>query len=267
MLSGTADCANGVSVFWEAGRDSPTRSSPDPDKETAITVKKLSPLVILAALAALVFTVGASVAASATLTFHVSPNPAQTGSVVTITGHYADSGGNPISGATVTLDRYDTANCSGPVGGSTVEVTNGSGDYSFSGLNGLPNGHYSFKATAATATSPCVAWTVGPVAAAAAPVHTSAMYLCYSKFEHDGGMVVDANAAADALKAGMWAPSAVKGNLPDGPGVENMGAYHLACNPDPSLKPTGNYVDNNGQVWDATYATSVGYVGVYPEVG
>jgi hypothetical protein len=211
--------------------------------------------------------VGAVAAASATLTLHVSPNPAPTGVLVTFTGHCADSGGTAISGAVVTLQRFNNGTCSGPVVGSAAPVTNGAGNYTFSAINGLPNGLYSFKATAATATSPCVAWTVGPAVAAANPfAHSSSVYLCYSKYEQDGGMVVDANAASDALKSGMWAPSAVKGNLPDGPGVENVGAYHLSCNPDPSLKPTGNYVDNNGQVLDTAYAAIAGYVGVYPVV-
>jgi hypothetical protein len=93
------------------------------------------------------------------------------------------------------------------------------------------------------------------------------MYLCYSKWEQDGGMVVDAKDAAADLQAGMWAPSAIKGNLPDGTNVENVGGYHLSCNPDPSLKPTGGYVDNNGELYDAGYAANNGYVGVYPVVG
>jgi len=79
-------------------------------------------------------------------------------------------------------------------------------------------------------------------------------------------MVVDAKDAAADMKAGMWEPSAIKGNLPDGPGVENMGGYHLSCNPDPSLKPTGGYIDNIGEQWDAGYAADAAFVGVYPVV-
>jgi hypothetical protein len=91
-------------------------------------------------------------------------------------------------------------------------------------------------------------------------------YLCYSKFEQDGGMVATADQAPALIALGMWQPSAIKGNLPDGPNVENVGGYHLSCNPPATMLPTGFYADNNGVLYDASYATTEAKIGVYPVV-
>ena len=205
-----------------------------------------------------------------TMSLSVTPNVGPNGISITLSGVYADDGGG-LPGYSVEWIRWSNGSCSGAPDGSGFLTTTGSnGFYSWTGINGLPKGPWSFETVAGSeenATSPCREFISGAAAAAAAPIpQVSHMYLCYSKWEQDGGMVVDAKDAAADMKSGMWAPSAVKGNLPDGPGVENMGAYHLSCNPDPSLKPTGGYIDNIGEQFDAAYAASTGFVGVYPVV-
>ena len=241
------------------------RLRPLNDTKESGTLKKLYSAVLLGALTALVVAASASSAVAPTLTLGIAPNHVLIGQTVTLSGKYA-AGGAGIPAAAVTISRYDNASCSGGPSASQGFVTNGSGDYSFSGAVGLPNGVYSFRSVAGVTSSPCVLLTVGVVAAVDPVPQTDHMYLCYSKWEQDGGMVVDAKDAAADMKSGLWAPSAIKGNLPDGPGVENMGAYHLSCNPDPSLKPTGGYIDNIGEQFDAAYAASTGFVGVYPVV-
>lgn len=71
------------------------------------------------------------------------------------------------------------------------------------------------------------------------------MFLCYSKFEQDGGAVFEAGQAQELLAGGYWLPSAVAGVVPGG---TNLGAYHLDCNPPATLKPTAAYVGDGGDV-------------------
>lgn len=90
------------------------------------------------------------------------------------------------------------------------------------------------------------------------------MFLCYSKFEQDGGQVFT-NGQALALLAdpnsGFWAPFAALGTTADGP---NISGYHLVCNPT-GVKPTGQYLyaNNDGSAelapFDALVAGSAGY--------
>lgn len=78
-----------------------------------------------------------------------------------------------------------------------------------------------------------------------------AEFVCYSRYEQDGGAVVPASQAESLLAAGEWAPSAIAGNVT---GADNVGAYHLECNPPASLAPTGAYVGDGGDVVDASLA-------------
>lgn len=73
----------------------------------------------------------------------------------------------------------------------------------------------------------------------------SAEFVCYSKYEQDGGAVFPAAQAESLLADGEWSPSAVAGNVAGG---DNLGAYHLECNPPASLAPTGRYVGDGGDV-------------------
>lgn len=89
------------------------------------------------------------------------------------------------------------------------------------------------------------------------------MFVCYSKYEQDGGAVFTAAQASGLLAAGGWVPSAVSGNIAGG---DNLGAYHLECNPPDGLTPTGQYVGGGGDVVDATVAANA-QTGYYPIVG
>jgi hypothetical protein len=80
------------------------------------------------------------------------------------------------------------------------------------------------------------------------------VYVCYSKFEQDAGEVEDAATAAALVAAGRWYPTALAGNVDDG---ENVGAYHLSCNPPATVTPTGQFVGIGGAVTD--YATAGSY--------
>jgi hypothetical protein len=72
-------------------------------------------------------------------------------------------------------------------------------------------------------------------------------FVCYSQFEQDGGEVFDP-ATADALvAAGRWFPYALPGNVP---GAENVGDYHLVCNPPAGYTATGQSVGDGGDVFD-----------------
>ena len=83
------------------------------------------------------------------------------------------------------------------------------------------------------------------------------MFLCYSKYERDGGAVFAAGQAATLLAGGYWLPSAVAGVVPGG---TNLGAYHLECNPSAALKPTSVYVGDGGDaVSDPWAAQALGY--------
>ena len=222
-------------------------------------------LVLVVAALTLSATLASAAPSGYTISLTITPSAAQIGDSVTFTGTYADDGvGVPSSD--VEWTRCANGTCSGgPDGSGFLTTTDSNGDYTFTSTNGLPNGPWSFETSAGTstnATSPCREFISG-ASVAPATVPVDHMFLCYSKFEQDGGMVVTADAAPALIALGMWIPSAVSGNVDGG---DNLGAYHLACNPDPTLKPTGQYVDQNGMVWDSTYALNSS-VGVYPIVG
>jgi hypothetical protein len=92
-----------------------------------------------------------------------------------------------------------------------------------------------------------------------ADVAPDGVFLCYSKFQVVPG-VWPQDAAADLHEAGYWYPFAVPGNVEGGP---NLGAYHLECNPIGST--TGEVVNENGEVFPASYATP-DTIGYYPLV-
>lgn len=85
---------------------------------------------------------------------------------------------------------------------------------------------------------------VSDEAAAGATRLPDHVFLCYSTFEQDGGAVFEVADAEALLALGYWLPSAVAGNVPGG---DNLGAYHLLCNPPAEMKPTGWYVDDSGE--------------------
>jgi hypothetical protein len=78
------------------------------------------------------------------------------------------------------------------------------------------------------------------------------VFVCYSKWEHDGGEVVDADTAQLLLELGRWLPMALQGSVPGG---DNIGDYHLACNPPAEAQPTNFYVGDGGDVldWDSQF--------------
>ncbi len=86
----------------------------------------------------------------------------------------------------------------------------------------------------------------------------SSLFVCYSKFEQDGGAVYTAAQAESLLAEGEWSPVAIAGTVPGG---DDVGGYHLACNPPVSLAPTGRYVGDGGDV------VSVASPGYYAIVG
>jgi hypothetical protein len=87
------------------------------------------------------------------------------------------------------------------------------------------------------------------------------VYVCYSKYEQDGGAVFPAAQAAALIAEGAWLPSAVAGNIDGG---DNIGAYHLECNPPSNLQPTGMYVGLGGDVVSSDIATTakLGYYAI-----
>ena len=80
------------------------------------------------------------------------------------------------------------------------------------------------------------------------------VYVCYSKFEQDAGEVEDVATATALVEAGRWYPTALPGNVDGG---ENVGAYHLLCNPPATVAPTGRFVGIGGAV--TNYATAGSY--------
>lgn len=98
-----------------------------------------------------------------------------------------------------------------------------------------------------------------PPSTPAAPERTpDHVFLCYSKFEHDGGEVVAADDEASLLAAGRWLPSAVAGTVDGG---ENHGDYHLDCNPPATMTATGAWLGDGGDVVEGQRD------GYYPIVG
>ena len=88
------------------------------------------------------------------------------------------------------------------------------------------------------------------------------VFLCYSKFEQDGGAVFDVSQQAALIAQGYWLPSAVAGNVAGG---DNIGAYHLVCNPPTGLAATSVSLDDGGDVLpDPVVVEGTGY---YPILG
>ncbi len=107
-----------------------------------------------------------------------------------------------------------------PTAGSTLSVTN------FSGY--LMN----------------ISATLTPAGADRKP---DSMFVCYSKWEQDGGAVFPTDRAEQLLASGWWLPTAVPGTVAGG---DNLRGYHLECNPPNSWKATGQWVDGGGGVLD-----------------
>lgn len=80
------------------------------------------------------------------------------------------------------------------------------------------------------------------VVSAATP---ASVFVCYSKWEQDGGAVFPSSQLDALLAVGWWLPVAVPGTVEGG---ANLGAYHLVCNPPGGLTVTGTFVDDGGQV-------------------
>lgn len=84
---------------------------------------------------------------------------------------------------------------------------------------------------------------LAPAGAGVAQVNN--VFLCYSKFEQDGGAVFNVDQQDALLKNGFWTPDAVAGNVPGG---DNIGAYHLVCNLPSGLAQTDQLLDDGGNV-------------------
>ena len=105
--------------------------------------------------------------------------------------------------------------------------------------------------------------TLVPGGAAAPQVNN--VFMCYSKFEQDGGAVFNVNQEDALLKTGgFWTPDAVAGNVAGG---DNIGAYHLVCNPPTSLAPTSQLLDDGGDVIPASTMGVNSTDGLYPILG
>jgi hypothetical protein len=102
--------------------------------------------------------------------------------------------------------------------------------------------------------------TLSPVVSAVVRQPDSA-FLCYSKYERDGGAVFEAGQAAELSAGGYWAPSAVAGVVQGG---TNLGTYHLECNPPATLKATAAYIGGGGDVVTDPWAAHT--LGYYPVV-
>lgn len=102
--------------------------------------------------------------------------------------------------------------------------------------------------------------TLSPGAGAVIP-QVDNVYVCYSKYEQDGGAVFPAAQAAALIAQGAWLPSAVAGNIDGG---DNVGAYHLECNPPSNLQPTGMYIGLGGDVVssDLAMTAKLGYYAI-----
>jgi hypothetical protein len=93
--------------------------------------------------------------------------------------------------------------------------------------------------------------------ASAAVRQPDSVFLCYSKYERDGGAVFEAGQAAELSAGGYWSPAAVAGVVEGG---TNLGTYHLECNPSATLNPTAVYVGGGGDVVsDPGSASTLGY--------
>lgn len=75
----------------------------------------------------------------------------------------------------------------------------------------------------------------------------SSLFVCYSKWEQDGGAVFVLAQAEALLAQGYWLPTALPGTVAGG---TNLGDYHLVCNPPTGSQPTGQYVGDGGDVLD-----------------
>ena len=73
------------------------------------------------------------------------------------------------------------------------------------------------------------------------------LFVCYSKYEQDGGQVETYSEGETLMEAGGWAPVAMVGNVTGG---DNIGTYHLECNPPSGSTPSGSYLTDGGAVTD-----------------
>jgi hypothetical protein len=73
------------------------------------------------------------------------------------------------------------------------------------------------------------------------------MFVCYSKYEQDGGALFTDGEGEAQIANGGWVPFALLGNVRGG---DNIGAYHLECNPPSGSTATGTYVTDGGFVTD-----------------
>jgi hypothetical protein len=106
-----------------------------------------------------------------------------------------------------------------------------------------------------------IAATLAPAGSTFVP-QVNHVFLCYSKFEQDGGAVFDVSQQAALIKQGYWLPSAVAGSIAGG---DNIGAYHLVCNPPTGLAATNLSLDDGGDVLSNTVAAEG--TGYYPILG
>jgi hypothetical protein len=115
------------------------------------------------------------------------------------------------------------------------------------------------------------ALSVVALTASTAVAHDSGSYLCYSKFQVDPGfwpaddeMPRVNDSATDVMAAGYWSPYA-ETSIPT---ETKIGSYYLLCNLPSTMKPTGDFVLQDGGLLvhptDTWMATHPGY---YPAAG
>lgn len=184
-----------------------------------------------------------------TVSVSSSANPSQLGYLVTFMAEV--SGSSPIGAVTFKDGGTTIAGC-GAVALSSAKAA--------CTTSSLTAGSHSI--TALYSGDSRNAASVSGVLLQVVATQIDSMFLCYSKFEQDGGAVFEAQQAATLLAAGYWLPSALAGYMDGG---DNLGAYHLQCNPAAELTPTGQWLDGGGYVIDATVAKHAG-TGVYPIV-
>lgn len=74
---------------------------------------------------------------------------------------------------------------------------------------------------------------------------TQSVFACYSRF---GVETLPAVVARDRLDDGWWSPVALLGDVAGG---DNLGGFHLVCNPSPIRHATGRGVDGSGDTYTA----------------
>jgi hypothetical protein len=208
--------------------------------------KSVGIVVALVAALSLSSSIASAASNAAPLTLSIQPGAVAANAPITFSGQYGDG----VEGMSVFWTRWPNGTCSGsPDAAGFLTTTGGGGSYSLTDDDGLPVGVWSYRTSIGEdIQSSCATVTAGiAVAQPTAVPQVDHTFLCYSKWENDGGEVVLTDDAPGLIALGMWVPYAEAGNVPGG---DNIGSYHLVCNPDPSLNPTGSYVDNNGAALD-----------------